>query len=186
MLRKLAAGALVLLALYPVAAAQPAAEPATDIAAVAAVAPASAPALGAFPTMPTTPVLPAYVTPLSLLGDLPAGRVDVAVAGGVQVVTYDAHAHTRLLLSLKLAERLSDDRARAAWRDGWGDGVEALLPRLDAERAARAKAEAEVLSNGKDTPFGDAVNRASWLIAGAFVVGVAAGLVAGVAAGGAP
>lgn len=185
MLRKLAAGALVLLALYPVAAAQPAADVAA-VAAVAAVAPASAPALGAFPTMPAAPVLPAYVTPLSLLGDLPAGRVDVAVAGGVQVVTYDAHAHTRLLLSLKLAERLSDDRARAAWRDGWGDGVEALLPRLDAERAARAKAEAEVLSNGKDTPFGDAVNRASWLIAGAFVVGVAAGLVAGVAAGGAP
>lgn len=121
------------------------------------------------PPMPE-PEIPAYLPPLEFLSELPPG--EIRVEG--EAVIFDRPAHLRLKLSLSIAERLSSDRARAAWRSGWLSGVDAMLPRVQDERRARLAAEAE--AEGREVPLGKALSRASWIVAGALVLGAGFGL----------
>lgn len=91
------------------------------------------------PWLPLEPVpSPApYVEPLSLLGDLPEGRVRAVEEG----VLLDRDAASRVSALQKIAPKLSDERAALSWRLGWSAGVEAMIPRLNEERAGRIKAE---------------------------------------------
>lgn len=93
------------------------------------------------PPMPEPSPAP-YVAPLTILDEMKLA--DGAVTTGPAGITYDAPAHLRVALALKLAPRLSDDRAAASWRAGWLRGVRDLSAQLGDERGGRLKAEARV------------------------------------------
>ena len=124
-------------------------------------------AVSLLPEMPEPSPAP-YVPPLQVLGDLPAGRVVPGEAG----VLYDDEAHARLLLSLRLAEPLSAERAEASWRRGWLAAADAILPRCQEQRAARVEAEAAA---GGAT-LGASLGRAWWVVLVVGVVAVSGGV----------
>ena len=127
---------------------------------------------GPIPSMPD-PKPSAYVSPLTLVGDgLPEGTFSVRAGE----VCYDGAAHFRLLLQVKGAERVSDLRARESWRAGWLAGVEAMGPRVEAER--RSKVEAQVEAAGSNPPVSswwDTTRSAIPWIVSAALVGVVFG-----------
>ena len=130
------------------------------------------------PRPPPAPDLPDYVPPREIVDGMSLGD------GGEDEgeVCYRESDHTRLVLTLQLAEPLSDDRARAAYDTGWLDSADAHAPILATlrERAARAETSARVAraraEGAREGRMERAFEAGGWilvgLVAGAGGVGV--------------
>lgn len=126
------------------------------------------------PEMPAADPAP-FMEAAGLLDGLPEGQIVV----GEQGVLYDPAAHDRLVLTLRLNERLSNDRAAESWRRGWLAGTAAMLPSCQRERELRLVAEA----GAAEPQLGAALARSWWVIAGVGIVAAVGGAWVGIEAG---
>jgi len=90
--------------------------------------------------VPPTPRVPDYTPPGAYIEALAKGRAWKGDEGGV---CYDNASHLRVVLSLKMGQRLSDDRAKLAWRLGWLRATSDAQPIYDAEHESLLRAEAQ-------------------------------------------
>ncbi len=131
------------------------------------------------PRLPGVFPLPAYEAPRLLVDGLKLDPGKVRSDG--EDTCYDPPALRRVALTLTLGERLSDDRARAAWRAGWLAADGAWADRFDAEREERVRAEAtrDAVTAAAEGAADESAWAAFWTRAGWATGGGLAGILVG-------